>query len=694
MSCARSAWTVPADRGARERSGGRGHSDTWRCRRAPLVAASFALAAFAATATTTTAQVTLTEGTNLSADVAPPDGPIAMDLLGSIWLVAQNGGPAEKIINNLQPASEPRWSPDGESILYQVRSALGSQIWRHDRATGKTVRISDGSGFDQHADWHPGGRRIVLAAQRGGRGFDLREIHLESGLGWSLTSDRGDETWPAWSANGRDLVYVHSVDGEWRLVLRRRGQPDETLLVSLTPIAAPSWRPDGSLLTFLHMKDDAWRMDMVILSDPPIVRTLAAGEDFFLSPASWRDRQLFYYTANGVIKERRFNDWNARPLTFRATVGAPASRPAVPTVRREAVVANPSAQRLLIRTRRLFDGESPGYRENLDVVIESGRIVAVEPRGTVTDATVLDLGDATLLPGFIDVYAGLDNDDPRSMGWRLLSYGVTTLVADRPPTFEPGQWESPQSHGPRLMRAGTVATEPAEAEANSLPALVTLPAAGLSSPGAGDPVKRWQARGVPVLAESWIAGLSVGADLLLGAQTMPSSPLGHRYGDLAAVATSGSVTLVSGLADADTPGVPELLQSRQASLLSVDDAGLRRYAADVELAGASSTVVVGSKPNGLPAGMALHAELRALEAAGLEGDRVLQAAGANAARVLGLGDALGRIAPDAVADLVIVAGDPRTRVADALDIVAVIRSGHFYSLVRLLEQAGGGADVE
>jgi imidazolonepropionase-like amidohydrolase len=151
---------------------------------------------------------------------------------------------------------------------------------------------------------------------------------------------------------------------------------------------------------------------------------------------------------------------------------------------------------------------------------------------------------------------------------------------------------------------------------------------------------------------------------------------------------------VSGLADADSPGVPALWQSRQASLSPVTHEALRRYAADVKLAGASSTVVVGSKPNGLPAGMALHAELRALEAAGLEGDRVLQAAGANAARVLGFGTRLGRIAPGAVADLVIVAGDPRSRAADALNIVAVIRSGHFYSLVRLLEQAAGATDVE
>ena len=643
------------------------------------------------------AQVTLTEGTNLSADAASADGPVAMDLLGSIWILPSNGGVAEKIINNLQPATQPRWSPAGESILYQVRSALGSQLWLHDRTAETTVRMSDGLGFDQHGDWHPEGQRIVYATQRDGGGFDLRETHLATGLGWSLTSHRGDETWPAWSANGRDLAYVHAVDDEWRLVLRRRGRPEESLLVSLEPLAAPSWRPDGSLITFLRQKEDAWRLEMVILSNPPLVRTLADGEDFFLSPASWQDRMRFYYTADGVIKLRHFNDWNSRPLIFHATVGAPASRPETLRTDREIEVRNPSPQRLLIRTGRLFDGQAPGYQDNVDVVVEDGRIAAIEPRGTVTDATVLDLGDTTLLPGFIDAYAGLQADDQAAragLGWRLLSYGVTTLIADHlPEGLDPAWWDSPDHAGPRLLEAQTMSAE-LPGEDDPLPALVTLPAAGLAAPVAEDTVPRWQARGVPVLAESWIAGLSVGADLLLGAETMPSSPQGRRYGDLAAIASNGSIRLVSGLADADTPGLAELLASRQAAASPGPAATIRGYAEDVDLSDATSTVVVGSRPNGLPAGMALHAELRALQAAGLSGDRVLQAAGANAARVLGLDPALGRIAPGAVADLVVVAGDPRARVDDALEIVAVVRSGHFYSLVRLLENARAAASVE
>jgi imidazolonepropionase-like amidohydrolase len=105
-------------------------------------------------------------------------------------------------------------------------------------------------------------------------------------------------------------------------------------------------------------------------------------------------------------------------------------------------------------------------------------------------------------------------------------------------------------------------------------------------------------------------------------------------------------------------------------------------------------VVAGSKPNGLPAGQGLHAELIALAAAGLNGEQVLHAAGRNPARMLGLENQVGTILPGAVADLVLVAGDPLARPTDLLNIVAVVRNGRFFSLVSLLERARVAENVE
>jgi Amidohydrolase family/WD40-like Beta Propeller Repeat len=647
-------------------------------------------------ATAAQSQVTLTEGTNLAADVAPSDGRIAMDLLGSIWIVPPGGGAAEKISNGLQPAVRPQWSPRGDRILYQTISALGSRMWLFDTATSTASTLSDGSDFDQHPSWHPSGERIVFSSAREASGFDLWEMHLETGLSWRLSHAEGDETEPAWSTSGRDLAYIRYRDDQWRLVLRRHGQREQDLLVSDEPLAAPSWRPDGSLLTVLQRGDDQYSLKMVILSDPPLVRTLVEDKDFFLSPVSWTDRMRFFYTADGVIWSRGFNDWKSSKVRFRAEVRRPAPPPGTEVEARRLPVVSPSGERLVIRAARLFDGVRPGYRRNMDVLIQDGRVAAVEPERDWEDVTVLDLGDATMLPGFIDSYAALPDTDQRVLGLVMLSYGVTTVVAEVPQNLDPLRWETEESPGPRLLQAAPLGTGGSGRDEGAAPlALQIIPASGLSHAQGLDTASS-KVPGLPLLAESWRVGVAVGADMLIGADTMPASPRGNRYQDVLLTVGSNPQTFVSGLADAGTPALAELFQSRQARvfdrLAMGREAPPRRLARPPNLAGASS-IVVGSKPNALPPGLALHAELQALASAGLSGDLLLRAVGANAADALGFRE-LGRIEPGAMADLVLVAGDPGHRILDALNIVAVVRNGRFFSLVRLLEEAASSPGVE
>ncbi len=161
------------------------------------------------------AQLLLSQGTNLAADVSPVDGRLAMDLLGGIWIVPADGGQAEVVGDNLLPARRPRWSPNGGRILYQTQNAGRSQIWAIDLGAANSTKLSDGAYFDQHPDWHPDGERVVFSSARGASGFDIWETDLPTGLSWRISSHAGDETEPVWSADGRSLVYVRRLDDEW-----------------------------------------------------------------------------------------------------------------------------------------------------------------------------------------------------------------------------------------------------------------------------------------------------------------------------------------------------------------------------------------------------------------------------------------------------------------------------------------------
>ncbi len=591
-------------------------------------------------------QAALTQGTNFGVDIAA-DGRLAIDLLGTLWTLPPNGGVATPITEANAAARRPRWAPDASAIVYQRRAESLNQLWLFRARDGSITNISDGEFFDQHPDWHPDGERIIYSSDRRDSGFDLWELDLETRLTWRISDLPGDETEPAWSGDGRDLVFIHYKDGIWSLVLRRHGQPDRVLEDSIVRLSAPSWRPDGSLITFIRHSDDGLTMDMAILAEPLLVRPLITGEDLFLSPVAWRNRQQMVYTGNGVIRTRHFNSWTSRTLPMRAMVRRAKTRAkSAPPVRRLPPVEAPTTT-LVVRTARLFDGVASGYREGLDIVIDRGTITAVEERRDWPGAIVIDMGNLTTLPGYIDGYAALPTDAAESLGPVLLSFGITTLVAE---------------HGD------------AE-ELNAVWAGKTMP-------------------GPRVLSADWKPDLELLTSMVPGTESQPVSPAGIRYENVQIMDAEEPAMLLSGLADARTRGLSNLLRSRQARLLGQLPVATRRFAEKPRLNEQAPAIVMGSKPNGLPVGVGLHAEFRALSEAGLPADKVLRTAGINVASALGLGLQIGRIAPGASADLVIVDGDPLANVDDAQNIVGVVRNGRFYSAIGLIERVEPAGTVE
>jgi imidazolonepropionase-like amidohydrolase len=66
--------------------------------------------------------------------------------------------------------------------------------------------------------------------------------------------------------------------------------------------------------------------------------------------------------------------------------------------------ATASAQTTVVRAQRMLDVRSGRIVAPASLVVAGGVIQAVNPAATPPDAVVIDLGDATLLPGFIDMH--------------------------------------------------------------------------------------------------------------------------------------------------------------------------------------------------------------------------------------------------------------------------------------------------
>ena len=136
--------------------------------------------------TSRTARFTTDRGTWMSVDVSPDGSTIVFDLLGDIYTVPSAGGKATRIIGGNSVDMQPRFSPDGRSLVFISDRNGADATWLAD-VDGRRMRLlTNGGGYPV---WTPDGRQVVtgnrLVDLRGGAGILLTGV----GTAASLTAD-------------------------------------------------------------------------------------------------------------------------------------------------------------------------------------------------------------------------------------------------------------------------------------------------------------------------------------------------------------------------------------------------------------------------------------------------------------------------------------------------------------------------
>jgi imidazolonepropionase-like amidohydrolase len=383
---------------------------------------------------------------------------------------------------------------------------------------------------------------------------------------------------------------------------------------------------------------------------------------------------------------------------------------------------------LAIRGARLFDGIAATYTLRPTVLVEDGRIVAVQSGGDPpAEAQTVDLGDATLLPGLIDSHLHLTFDagtDP--VGWftsadddRLydaaraaartaLAAGITTVrdLGDRAYVTLRLRDElaaSPGS-GPRIVAAGPPITstgghcyflggevgdaadirravrEHAERGVDVIKVMATggeLTAGTRSHEAQFDAttlraaVEEAHRLGLPLTAHAHgapgiVAAVAAGVDSIEHVTWLTEDSAAFDEPAFEALLRSGIV--------ADfTPGVvpTAVPQTRMGRILPLLMDNFRRMiASGIPYVVASDGGVGPAKPHDvLPYSIAVVASASGSPV------EALRAATSRAADLCRVGDRTGRLAAGYDADILAVHGDPLADVAALRKVVAVFRGG-------------------
>ena len=174
-----------------------------------------------------------------------------------VMIVQADGSEPRALTAGSGNAGFPSWSPDGTQVVYR--------FWSDTAGGLRIVSVADGSvrtlttDYDNFPSWSPGGDRIVFS-RLANDDFDIYTIRPDGTDVRQLTESPGNDSHPAWSADGASILFSSSRFGfkdEAPLadipqpygelfVMRADGSEQRALTDNRWEEGTPAWQPSGS----------------------------------------------------------------------------------------------------------------------------------------------------------------------------------------------------------------------------------------------------------------------------------------------------------------------------------------------------------------------------------------------------------------------------------------------------------------
>lgn len=212
------------------------------------------------------------------------DSHIVFSYADDIWVVAKEGGTANRLSSAKGEELFARFSPDGSKIAFNANYDGNSDIYVLPTSGGQLKRLTYHSGLDRMVDWHPSGDKILFSSSRESgrqRYNQFYSIDINGGAATKLAMPYGD--FASYSPDGKKLAFNFK-SRAFRTWKRYKG----------------GWAPDLYIYDLENNTSENFTNN-------------ASSDEFPM----WVGNKIYYLSDEGV--DQRYNIWSYDPASRQST---------------------------------------------------------------------------------------------------------------------------------------------------------------------------------------------------------------------------------------------------------------------------------------------------------------------------------------------------------------------------------------
>ena len=168
-----------------------------------------------------------------------------------IWTMNADGSDPRVAVRNGSFNRSPSWGPTGD-LVFSSRITGSDQIYRLASGSSQPVRLTTGGAADQYPRFSPDGQRIVFQSNRA-LDFDIYVMNSDGSAVTNLTQLAGDDRFATWTPDGGKIIWTRfegDVNGFDLYSISASGGTPTTVVATEFNELAPSVSPDGSSVVY------------------------------------------------------------------------------------------------------------------------------------------------------------------------------------------------------------------------------------------------------------------------------------------------------------------------------------------------------------------------------------------------------------------------------------------------------------